>query len=67
VFFKTVKHLLNLEREMQVRDYDAIIGHTTLFFCRFLFVSINKTLGTVIEMMRMILAKHHKNNGLSTC
>jgi hypothetical protein len=124
VFFKTVKHLLNLEREMRVRDYGAIIGHTTLVSCRFLSMSlkqrlttdqrtagdlffaccdeirdltelealqlafsllrdkihnlgvaiedpisslIDKTLGTVIEMMRMILAKHHKNNGLSSC
>lgn len=31
VFFKTVKHLFNLEREMQARDYDAVIGHTTHF------------------------------------
>jgi len=46
VFFKTVKHLLNLEREMQVRDYDAIIGHTTVVFCRFLFMSLEQRLTT---------------------
>lgn len=46
VFFKTVKHLLNLEREMQVRDYDAIIGHTTVVFCRFLFMSLEQRLAT---------------------
>ena len=46
VFFKTVKHLLNLEREMQVRDYDAVIGHTTVVFCRFLFMSLEQRLMT---------------------
>ena len=46
VFFKTVKHLLNLEREMQVRDYDALIGHTTVVFCRFLFMSLEQRLAT---------------------
>lgn len=46
VFFKTVKHLLNLEREMQARDYDAVIGHTTLVFCRYLFMSLEQRLAT---------------------
>lgn len=46
VFFKTVKHLFNLEREMQVRDYDAIIGHTTVVFCRFMFMSLEQRLMT---------------------
>jgi hypothetical protein len=46
VFFKTVKHLLNLEREMQARDFDAVIGHTTVVFCRFLFMSLEQRLTT---------------------
>jgi hypothetical protein len=31
---------------MQVRDYDAIIGHTTVVFCRFLFMSLEQRLAT---------------------
>jgi hypothetical protein len=46
VFFKAVKHLLNLEREMQVRDYDAVIGHTTVVLCRYLFMSLEQRLMT---------------------
>lgn len=46
VFFKTVKHLLNLEREMQVRDYDAVFGHMTVVFCRYLFMSLEQRLMT---------------------
>jgi IS4 transposase len=30
VFFKMLKHYLNLEREVQLRDYDGLIGHITI-------------------------------------
>lgn len=30
VFFKMAKHYLKLEKEMQMRDYDGLISHTTI-------------------------------------
>jgi len=38
VFFKMMKHHLNLEREVQLRDYDGIIGHTTIAMTRYIFL-----------------------------
>lgn len=42
VFFKMMKHHLNLEREAQLRDYDGIIGHTTIAMTRYIFLSVEQ-------------------------
>ena len=39
VFFKMMKHHLNLEKETQLRDYDGIIGHTTIAMIRYIFLA----------------------------
>ena len=39
VFFKMMKHYLNLERETQLRDFDGIIGHITIAMSRYIFLS----------------------------
>ena len=54
VFFKMMKHYLNLERETQLRDFDGIIGHITIVMCRYVFLAFEqrchddpRTLGTL--------------------
>ena len=54
VFFKMTKHYLNLEREVQLRDYDGIIGHITIAISRYIFLAYEqrchddpRTLGTL--------------------
>jgi len=42
VFFKMMKHHLNLEKEAQLRDYDGIIGHTTIAMVRYIFLAIEQ-------------------------
>ncbi|MBU0675149.1 MAG: transposase [Proteobacteria bacterium] len=42
VFFKMVKHHLNLEREVQLRDYDGLVAHTSLVFCRYMFLALEQ-------------------------
>lgn len=42
VFFKMAKHHLNLEREVQLRDYDGLVAHTTLVFTRYLFLALQQ-------------------------
>ena len=42
VFFKMTKHYLNLEREAQLRDFDGIIGHTTIAMVRYIFLAIEQ-------------------------
>ena len=37
-----LKHTLNLEREMESRDFDALIGHITVVLCRYLFLSFER-------------------------
>ena len=39
VFFKMSKQHLNLAKEIQFRDYDALIAHTTIVFMRYMFLS----------------------------
>ncbi|MCW5213588.1 transposase, partial [Desulfobulbus sp. TB] len=39
VFFKMMKRCLNLEREVQLRDYDGLIGHITIVMSRYIFLS----------------------------
>ena len=54
VFFKMLKHYLNLEREVQLRDYDGLVGHITITMCRYIFLAYEqrchddpRTLGTL--------------------
>ena len=37
VFFKMAKHHLNLEKEIEVRDYSGMIGHITITMVRYIF------------------------------
>lgn len=39
VLFKMAKQHLNLAKEIQCRDFDALIAHTTIVFMRYLFIS----------------------------
>ena len=39
VFFKMLKHHLNLEREVQLRDYQGIVGHITITMMRYIFLA----------------------------
>lgn len=54
VFFKMMKHYLNLERETQLRDYDGMVAHITIVMSRYIFLSFEqrrhddpRTLGTL--------------------
>lgn len=42
VFFKMIKHHLNLEREVQLRNYDGLVAHTSLVFSRYLFLAVQQ-------------------------
>ncbi len=42
VFFKMMKHYLNLERETQLRDYDGMIGHITIAMSRYIFLAFEQ-------------------------
>lgn len=42
VFFKMMKHHLNLEKEVQLRDYDGIVGHTTIAMIRYIFLAVEQ-------------------------
>jgi hypothetical protein len=46
VFFKMAKQHLKLAKEMQCRDYDALIAHTTIVFMRYMFLSYQCRLET---------------------
>ena len=39
VFFKMIKQHLNLAKEVQLRDYDGLIAHTTIVCLRYMFVA----------------------------
>ncbi len=39
VFFKMAKQHLNLAKEIQCRDFDALIAHTTIVFMRYMFLA----------------------------
>lgn len=54
VFFKKLKHYLNLERETQLRDYDGMVAHITITMTRYIFLAFEqrchddpRTLGTL--------------------
>ena len=40
--FKMLKDTLKLEREMESRDFDALIGHITVVMCRYLFLAFER-------------------------
>ena len=42
VFFKMEKHRLNLEKEVQLRDYDGMIGHITITMIRYIFLAFEQ-------------------------
>ncbi len=42
VFFKMMKHYLNLEREVQLRDYDGLVGHITITMSRYIFLAFEQ-------------------------
>jgi len=42
VFFKMLKHYLNLERETQLRDYDGMVAHITITMSRYIFLAFEQ-------------------------
>jgi hypothetical protein len=44
VFFKMAKHYLNLEKEVQLRDYDGLVGHATIVMVRYMFLAVEQRL-----------------------
>jgi len=46
VFFKMAKQHLKLAKEMQCRDYDALVAHTTIVFLRYLFLAYQHRIET---------------------
>ena len=46
VFFKMVKQHLKLAKEMQCRDYDALVAHTTIVFMRYMFLAYQNRIET---------------------
>lgn len=44
VFFRTIKHFLNLERETQMRDYDGLVGHASIVMIRSMFLTFEQRL-----------------------
>ncbi|KJU84456.1 transposase, IS4 family protein [Candidatus Magnetobacterium bavaricum] len=42
VFFKMCKSFLNLAKEFQGRSYDSMIAHTTIVFCRYMMLTVEK-------------------------
>ena len=41
VFFKMIKQHLRLAKEIQCRDFDALIGHTSIVFMRYMFLAFH--------------------------
>jgi hypothetical protein len=46
VFFKMIKQHLRLAKEIQCRDFDALIGHTSIVFMRYMFLAYHCRLST---------------------
>jgi len=42
VFFKMTKSHLNLAKEFQGRSYDSMVAHTTIVFCRYIMLAIER-------------------------
>jgi len=46
VFFKMVKHYLKLDSEVQVRDFDAVLAHSTIVMMRYVFLAFEQRLAS---------------------
>ncbi len=46
VFFKMAKQHLKLAKEIQCRDYDALVAHTTIVFMRYMFLAYQNRIET---------------------
>ena len=46
VFFKMAKQHLKLVKEIQCRDYDALVAHTTIVFMRYMFLAYQARIKT---------------------
>ena len=46
VFFKIAKQHLKLAKEIQARDYDALIAHTSIVFMRYMFLAYQNRIET---------------------
>jgi hypothetical protein len=46
VFFKMAKHYLKLDSEIQVRDFDSILAHSTIVMIRYIFLAVEQRLAT---------------------
>jgi hypothetical protein len=46
VFFKMIKQHLRLAKEIQCRDFDALIAHTSIVFMRYMFLAYHCRLST---------------------
>ena len=42
VFFKMAKHYLRLDSEIQVRDFDSILAHSTIVLIRYIFLAVEQ-------------------------
>jgi len=42
VFFKMSKHYLKLDSEIQVRDFDSILAHSTIVMIRYIFLAVEQ-------------------------
>lgn len=45
VMFKVIKHYLNLEREVQLRNFDGLVAHATVVLTRYCFLSYQQRMG----------------------
>lgn len=46
VFFKMAKHYLKLDSEIQVRDFDAILAHSTIVMIRYIFLAVEQRMSS---------------------
>jgi len=46
VFFKMAKHYLKLDSEVQVRDFDAILAHSTIVLIRYIFLAVEQRMAS---------------------
>jgi len=46
VMFKVIRHYLNLEKEIQLRDFDGLVGHATIVMIRYCFLALQQRMET---------------------
>lgn len=46
VFFKMAKHYLKLDTEVQVRDFDSILAHSTIVMLRYIFLAVQQRISS---------------------